>query len=65
MLGRIMIFVFLLSIFYYLGHLHCKQKSISDKINEIKYVKEQEIKILLRPNANRDELLKLMYDNHL
>ena len=60
-----MLFVFLLSIFYYLGNLHCKQKNIRDKINEIQYVKEQKIKILLRPNANRDELLKLMYDNHL
>ena len=65
MFVRIALFIFLLSIFYYLGNLHCKQKNITDQINEIKYVKEQEIKILLRPNADRDELLKLMYDNRL
>ena len=50
---------------YYLGQLHCKQESISNEIKEIKYVKKEEVKILSRPNANRDDLLKLMYNNLL
>ena len=50
---------------YYLGKAHCKQENISNEIKEIKYVKDKEIKILSRPNANRDDLLKLMYDNRL
>ena len=65
MFVRIIILVLLLFSVYYLGYLNCKQKNITEKINEIKYVKKEEFKILQRPNANRDELLKLMYDNRL
>ena len=62
---RIICFICMIFTFYYLGILHCKQKYISNQIQEIKHVKGEEIKILSSPNANRDDLLKLMYDNRL
>jgi hypothetical protein len=62
---QIIFFIFLILTVYYLGKSHCKQENISNEIKEIKYVKDKEIKILSRPNANRDDLLKLMYDNRL
>ena len=65
MFFRITFFIIILSAFYYLGISHCQQENISNKIEEIKHVKNKEIKILLHPNANRNELLKLLYNNKL
>ncbi len=62
---RIIFLIFLLFVIYCLGISHCRQINTSNKIKEIKYVKNEEIKILSRPNANRNDLLKLMYDNRL
>ena len=65
MLKRIVLFIMIFFSFYVLGVSHCKQKQLSQKVEAIKYVKDKEIEILSTPNADKPDLLKLMYDNKL
>ena len=48
-----------------LGFIYCKNKSLTQRIKEVSYVKAKEIEILSKPNADKSALLGLMYNNKL
>lgn len=57
---------------YFLGRSHSEVKIIREKGKEIikeveviKYVEKEKAKIWAKPNANRDDLLKLMRNGEL
>lgn len=57
---------------YFLGRSHSEVKIIREKGEEIikeveviKYVEKEKAKIWAKPNANRDDLLKLMHNGEL
>lgn len=47
------------------GKSTVKTQIVEKQVEVIKYVAEKRAKIQARPNANRDELLKLMREGHL
>ncbi|MBQ8481610.1 MAG: hypothetical protein IJ532_03665 [Alphaproteobacteria bacterium] len=47
------------------GKSQAKTQIVEKQVEVIKYVAEKRAKIQARPNANRDELLKLMREGHL
>ena len=50
---------------YMLGRSHSEVKIIREQVEVVKYVEKARADIYSRPNANRDELLKLMRQNVL
>lgn len=57
---------------YLLGRSHAEVKIVKEQGKEIikeveviKYVEKEKSKIWRKPNANRDDLLKLMHENRL
>ena len=50
---------------YLLGRSHSELKIVKEQIEVVKYVEKARADIYSRPNANRDELLKLMRQNVL
>ena len=48
-----------------LGFVSCKNKNLSRVIKEVSYVKSKEMEILSKPNADKSDLLKLMFRNEL
>ncbi len=65
MFNRVVVICLLIISVYCLGFSHCKQNKLSQKVEVINYVKSKEIKILSMPNADKSDLLKLMYINKL
>lgn len=60
----ILFFIILISVFC-LGFINCKNKNLTREIKEVRYVKNKEVEILSAPNADKFDLLKLMYLNKL
>jgi len=58
----VVIVLFISSLFgaYFLGRSHSELKIIKEQVEVIKYVDRKRAEIHARPNASRDELLKLM-----
>lgn len=50
---------------YMLGRSHSEVKIVKEQVEVVKYVEKVRADIHSRPNANRDELLKLMCQNVL
>ena len=50
---------------YMLGRSHSEVKIVKEQVEVVKYVEKVRADIYSRPNANRDELLKLMRQNVL
>lgn len=50
---------------YMLGRSHSEVKIVKEQVEVVKYVEKARADIYSRPNANRDELLKLMCQNVL
>lgn len=50
---------------YVLGRSHAETKIVKQQVEIIKYVAKKRAEIAAKPNANRDDLLKLMRDNKL
>ena len=48
-----------------MGFINCKNKNLTREIKEVRYVKNKEVEILSAPNADKFDLLKLMYLNKL
>ena len=65
MYSRIVILIMLLLSVYYVGVLRCNQKNLSQKLKETIYVNAKELKILSYPNADKSDLLSLMFHNKL
>lgn len=67
------VFIFILCLAcYFLGRSHSEVKIIREKGKEIikeveviKYVEKEKAKIWAKPNAGRDDLLKLMHNGEL
>lgn len=45
---------------YFLGHAHCQNRVTTKQVEVIRYVKQQKVNILSRPNADKSELLELL-----
>ena len=65
MIIRISLIIMLCALSYGLGRSHAKTKIITQEVEVVKYVKEQKALLHSRPNASRDTLLNLMYNNKL
>lgn len=50
---------------YHIGAADRQVEYVTKEVEVIKYVEKKKADIYSRPNATRDELLKLMYDNVL
>lgn len=50
---------------YFLGRSHAELKIVKEKVEVVKYVSKGVSEIQARPNAHRDELLKLMHEGKL
>ena len=50
---------------YMLGRSHSEVKIVKEQVEVVKYVEKKKADIYSKPNANRDELLKLMCQNVL
>lgn len=50
---------------YFLGRSHSELKIVKEQVEVIKYVEKKKADIYSKPNATRDELLKLMHNNVL
>ena len=50
---------------YMLGRSHSEVKIVKEQVEVVKYVEKKKTDIYSKPNANRDELLKLMCQNVL
>ena len=50
---------------YLLGRSHSEAKIIKEQVEVVKYVEKARADIYAKPNASRDELLKLMRQNVL
>lgn len=63
-MGKILIFVLLFFSLligaYFLGRSHAKLKIVEKEIEVVRYVDKKKAEIQARPNASRNELLKLM-----
>lgn len=50
---------------YLLGRSHAEVRIVKEQVEVVKYVSRGMAEVHARPNAGRDELLKLMYDGKL
>ena len=50
---------------YLLGRSHAEVRIVKEQVEVVKYVSRGMAEVQARPNAGRDELLKLMYDGKL
>ncbi len=50
---------------YLLGRSHAELKIVEKRVEVVKYVNAKKVEIRNKPNAGRDELLKLMYEGKL
>lgn len=50
---------------YYVGKADRQVEYVTKEIEATKYVEKKKAEIYSKPNASRDELLKLMYDGKL
>lgn len=50
---------------YLLGRSHSELKIVKEQVEVIKYVNKEKAEIYSRPNASRDELLRLLNDGKL
>lgn len=68
-MGKILIFILLFFSLlvgaYSLGRSHAKIKYIEKEIEVVRYVDKKKAEIQARPNASRNELLKLMRSGQL
>ena len=62
---KLAILILLTVAIYYVGVSQCHQKNLSQKLKEVSYVKSKEIEILSAPNADKSDLLNLMFYNKL
>ena len=65
MFTRIITLIILLFLSYMLGRSHTQTKIVTEQIEVIKYVEQKKSQIRSHPNASRNTLLKLMYNNKL
>lgn len=56
----IVLFVFAVGGAYFLGRSHAELKVVKEKVEVIKYVEKERAAIQAKPNAGRNDLLKLM-----
>ena len=61
----VVLFIACLTGAYLLGRSHSEVKIIKEQVEVVKYVEKKKTDIYSKPNANRDELLKLMCQNVL
>ncbi len=47
---------------YLLGRSHAEVRIVKEQVEVVKYVSRERAEVYARPNAGRDELLKLMHD---
>ena len=50
---------------YFLGRSHAEVKVIKEQVEVVKYVEKKKAEIHYKPNAGRDDLLKLMHNGKL
>ena len=61
----VVLFIACLAGAYLLGRSHSEVKIIKEQVEVVKYVEKARADIYAKPNAGRDELLKLMRQNVL
>ena len=50
---------------YLLGRSHSELKIVKEQVEVVKYVEKQKADIYSKPNASRNDLLKLMHNNKM